>query len=165
MRRGRLGQLHVEGSHVSLASTYLVGCQRVRVLALLWNDAVSSHGGLDDINRVNGTPVQYTTQPSGSDDPRSRQICLLATLVFSHLALHHLKGAQIHRVGWGISDQGSAQPLEGPPDAIGAEGGFHTVEDCGIGRCRTSQQHHRCCPAWTSLMLCMCEHYVHGACM
>ena len=127
----------MKGSHVVLASAYLVGCHHVRVLALLGNDAVGSHGRLDDIHRVNGTPVKYTAQPSSSDDPRRRQLCLLAAFVFSHFALHHLKGAQVHRIGWGVSDQGRAQPLEGPPDAIVAQGGFHTVKDCCVGRCRT----------------------------
>lgn len=138
------GHLYMKGSSVLCASAYLVGCHHVRVLALLWNDAVSSHGRLDNIHRVYGTPVQYTAQPSSSDNPRSGQLCLLAAFAFSHLALHHLKGAQIHRVGWGISDQGRAQPLEGSLDAVGAEGGFHTVEYCGVGRCRTSRQHHKC---------------------
>lgn len=78
------------------AITYLVSSHHVRILALLGNDAVSGHGRLDDIHRVNGTPVQYTAQPSSSDDPRGRQLSLLAALVLSHLALHHLKGAQVH---------------------------------------------------------------------
>lgn len=71
--------------------TYLVSCDHVRILALLGYDAVSGHGRLDDIHRINGTPVQYTAQPSSSDNPRGWQLSLLTALALSHFALHHLE--------------------------------------------------------------------------
>ena len=98
------------------------------------HDRVGLHRRLDAVHGEDDGPVADAAQSGGGQDGPRGQLGRGHAHALGGGALQDLKGAQVDRVGGRVAQQGRAEPLERPPEAVLLERRAHARADGRVGR-------------------------------